>query len=295
MRGHVLDRSGAGPRIFARSRGWSEAKSAAMSQVDGRSPGCASFQAGYDSILGVYFTAQKRLGRERMCDQALQPIAPAEVSSGSSLAKALLALNNAHALELSWLEPARLQHLVSQAFLARRIGNFDAFLLAFDQGADYDSPNFLWFRARYPRFVYVDRSWSPQRRAVSAVHAGFIGICSNTPKGPAMSTWSVRSTSARRTRRRMPSMPRSDLSRSAPRASMGEARRCGICCARCQCRPRSEHFTGGGPQLNAPEGVIRGLDPRIHQSSEKAFSHADGLPGIGERKRRRPSDGYARQ
>jgi predicted GNAT superfamily acetyltransferase len=92
-----------------------------------------------------------------MCDQALQPIAPAEVSSGSSLAKALLALNNAHALELSWLEPARLQHLVSQAFLARRIGNFDAFLLAFDQGADYDSPNFLWFRARYPRFVYVDR------------------------------------------------------------------------------------------------------------------------------------------
>jgi hypothetical protein len=60
-------------------------------------------------------------------------------------------------------------------------------------------------------------------------------------------------------------------------------------------RPRSEHFTGGGPELNAPEGVIRGLDPRIHQSSEQAFSHADGLPGIGERKRRRPSDGYARQ
>jgi predicted GNAT superfamily acetyltransferase len=31
------------------------------------------------------------------------------------------------------------------------------FLLAFDQDARYDSPNFLWFRARYPRFVYVDR------------------------------------------------------------------------------------------------------------------------------------------
>jgi predicted GNAT superfamily acetyltransferase len=27
----------------------------------------------------------------------------------------------------------------------------------FDQGAQYDSPNFLWFRSRYPRFVYVDR------------------------------------------------------------------------------------------------------------------------------------------
>jgi predicted GNAT superfamily acetyltransferase len=50
-----------------------------------------------------------------------------------------------------------LQHLVGQAFLARRIGNLDAFLLAFDQDADYDSPNFLWFRSRYPRFVYVDR------------------------------------------------------------------------------------------------------------------------------------------
>ena len=43
------------------------------------------------------------------------------------------------------------------AFLARRIGAVDAFLLAFDQDADYDSPNFLWFRSRYPRFVYVDR------------------------------------------------------------------------------------------------------------------------------------------
>jgi len=29
--------------------------------------------------------------------------------------------------------------------------------LAFDQDARYDSPNFLWFCARYPRFVYVDR------------------------------------------------------------------------------------------------------------------------------------------
>ena len=29
--------------------------------------------------------------------------------------------------------------------------------MAFDQGADYDSPNYLWFRDRYPRFVYVDR------------------------------------------------------------------------------------------------------------------------------------------
>ena len=93
----------------------------------------------------------------RMPDRALQPVAPAEVSQGQPLGVALLALNNAHAQELSWLEPERLQHLVEQAFLARRIGDLDAFLLAFDRDARYDSPNFLWFCARYPRFVYVDR------------------------------------------------------------------------------------------------------------------------------------------
>jgi predicted GNAT superfamily acetyltransferase len=90
-------------------------------------------------------------------DRALQPIAPTEISRGQLLGEALLALNNAHAKELSWLEPERLQHLVGEAFLAQRIGDLDAFLLAFDQDAQYDSPNFLWFCARYPRFVYVDR------------------------------------------------------------------------------------------------------------------------------------------
>jgi uncharacterized protein len=93
----------------------------------------------------------------RMSDSELQSIAPAEISQGMPLAKTLLALNNAHARQLSWLEPERLRHLVEQAFRARRIGDLDAFLLAFDQDARYDSPNFLWFCARYPRFVYVDR------------------------------------------------------------------------------------------------------------------------------------------
>lgn len=70
---------------------------------------------------------------------------------------ALLALNNAHAVELSWLEPERLAHLVAEAFVARRVGVADALLLTFNQAADYDSPNFLWFRERYDAFVYVDR------------------------------------------------------------------------------------------------------------------------------------------
>src|SRR4051812_12139161 len=92
-----------------------------------------------------------------MSDQELQPVTVAEASPSTSLGKTLLMLNNEHARELSWLEPERLRRLVEQAFLARRIGNLDAFLLAFDQDAKYDSPNFLWFRTRYPRFVYVDR------------------------------------------------------------------------------------------------------------------------------------------
>ena len=92
-----------------------------------------------------------------MNEMDLLPISVADVMSTATLAGALLALNNEHALELSWLTPERLTHLVSEAFYAQRIGAIDAFLLAFDQKADYDSPNFIWFRERYPRFVYVDR------------------------------------------------------------------------------------------------------------------------------------------
>ncbi|RWP18956.1 MAG: GNAT family N-acetyltransferase [Mesorhizobium sp.] len=70
---------------------------------------------------------------------------------------AILALNNEHAAELSWLEPERLSFLLGEAFYARRIGALEAFIMTFDQDARYDSQNFLWFRERYPRFVYVDR------------------------------------------------------------------------------------------------------------------------------------------
>lgn len=81
---------------------------------------------------------------------AISNIAPADES-------AILALNNQHAAELSWLEPERLSVLLGEAFYARRIGALEAFILTFDQDAGYDSPNFLWFRERYASFVYVDR------------------------------------------------------------------------------------------------------------------------------------------
>jgi len=68
-----------------------------------------------------------------------------------------LALNNAHTVELGSLEADRFGSLLGQAFFAAAIGRVDAFVLALLEGAAYDSPNFLWFRQRYPRFVYVDR------------------------------------------------------------------------------------------------------------------------------------------
>ncbi|RUZ45145.1 GNAT family N-acetyltransferase, partial [Mesorhizobium sp. M7A.F.Ca.US.003.02.1.1] len=70
---------------------------------------------------------------------------------------AILALNNEHAAELSWLEAERLSFLLGEAFYTKRIGDLEAFIMTFDQDARYDSPNFLWFRQRYERFVYVDR------------------------------------------------------------------------------------------------------------------------------------------
>lgn len=69
----------------------------------------------------------------------------------------ILALNNEHAAELSWLEAERLSFLLGEAFYARRIGDLEAFIMTFDQEANYDSPNFIWFRERYERFIYVDR------------------------------------------------------------------------------------------------------------------------------------------
>ncbi len=70
---------------------------------------------------------------------------------------ALLALNNDHAVELSWLEADRLAMMLGQAYYARGFGNVDAALIAFDGASAYDGLHFGWFRARYPRFVYVDR------------------------------------------------------------------------------------------------------------------------------------------
>lgn len=72
----------------------------------------------------------------------------------------LLALNAASVAVLSPMDAARLDMLLREAALCRVIEAHravQAFVVAFREGAAYDSPNYRWFDARYPRFLYVDR------------------------------------------------------------------------------------------------------------------------------------------
>ena len=72
--------------------------------------------------------------------------------------EAILALNNAHAAELSLLDASALRALLDGAFYAKRIGDLEAFIIALDENhREYDSPNYRWFQARMPHFIYVDR------------------------------------------------------------------------------------------------------------------------------------------
>ena len=71
--------------------------------------------------------------------------------------EALRALNNEHARETSHLHRPAWEALCDAAFCAVTTPGRDVLLIALTEDADYDSPNFQWFRMRYPLFVYVDR------------------------------------------------------------------------------------------------------------------------------------------
>jgi hypothetical protein len=75
-------------------------------------------------------------------------------------ADAILALNQESVAVLSPLSRERLAQLQGVAAVRRVVeadGAVVAFLLAFREGAAYDSPNYRWFASRYERFLYVDR------------------------------------------------------------------------------------------------------------------------------------------
>jgi predicted GNAT superfamily acetyltransferase len=91
-----------------------------------------------------------------MTAEALAPPRPAAPADFP----AILALNEESVHFLSPLTPARLAHLHGESAYHRVIeagGRVAAFLLALREGADYDSPNYRWFAARLPRFLYIDR------------------------------------------------------------------------------------------------------------------------------------------
>lgn len=81
---------------------------------------------------------------------AIVPIAP-------EASESLLALNNAHGTETSALTHEAWQQLIAHAFRAAMFEDASGFLIAVDQGVPYPNVNHGWFRARYDRFVYVDR------------------------------------------------------------------------------------------------------------------------------------------
>jgi uncharacterized protein len=81
----------------------------------------------------------------------------------------ILNLNEASVRFLSPLTPARLALLHAEAAYHRVLHVNDeiaAFLMAFREGAAYDSVNYQWFSAHYERFLYIDRV------VVSTLHQG---------------------------------------------------------------------------------------------------------------------------
>jgi predicted GNAT superfamily acetyltransferase len=72
----------------------------------------------------------------------------------------LLELNQSNLPHVGSISQSEMAHLYRQAIYFR-IAEWNnrpaGFLVAFGPGADYDSLNFLWFKNRYPDFVYIDR------------------------------------------------------------------------------------------------------------------------------------------
>jgi len=72
----------------------------------------------------------------------------------------VLALNNAAGSTILPLDVAGLRRLYDEACyfrVAEVDGHIAGFLLALREHAIYQSPNFLWFQAHFPEFVYIDR------------------------------------------------------------------------------------------------------------------------------------------
>ena len=88
----------------------------------------------------------------------------------------VLDLNRLNEVATSPLDEAKLAGMIAASFVAVALPQA-AFLISFDQDSAYDSPNFLWFRERLPRFVYVDRIVvSEQERGAGMARAFYEGL-----------------------------------------------------------------------------------------------------------------------
>jgi predicted GNAT superfamily acetyltransferase len=85
------------------------------------------------------------------------PQSQLRIQSLHAATEPLLALNNDHSIELSALTLPELDQIIRASFFSATINNSEALLISFDQSSAYQHVNFLWFRERYDRFVYVDR------------------------------------------------------------------------------------------------------------------------------------------
>ncbi|HTX55735.1 MAG TPA: GNAT family N-acetyltransferase [Candidatus Acidoferrales bacterium] len=70
---------------------------------------------------------------------------------------AMLAINRECEAQLWPIDLPGLAALIDNAYYVALTGDKAAMLIAFDETSAYDSPNFSWFKQRYPRFAYVDR------------------------------------------------------------------------------------------------------------------------------------------
>lgn len=72
----------------------------------------------------------------------------------------VLAMNNAAGPGILPMDATKLRFFWEHAEyfrVAEKDGLLAGFLVALSHDAPHDSPNFLWFRERYPQFLYIDR------------------------------------------------------------------------------------------------------------------------------------------
>ena len=90
----------------------------------------------------------------------------------------VLALNNAAGPGILPMDAGKLRFFWENADyfrVAEKDGLLAGFLIALSQDAPHDSPNFLWFRERYPEFLYIDRIVVASSRRGAGVGRVFYG------------------------------------------------------------------------------------------------------------------------